>query len=524
MNFTIAEGHTVDFDPTSRDFDKLGASLAKLDAFKKIALDIGTKSYFATFTELEMGPDTSEKFVDAYFSGGRDAVHQLIVDERWHNEVDDAYWENEKSNFEDRLRDALESLADAIVEASGDEDLDATEIVDALVEYLEEELRQNVWNAMIEQDSSKIEDCIPTHAKTEFIFVPDTAKLSPDDLTVDFVGNYLALDTIVPNLNFLRMLQFFNISVGEYMEAARAYIDGIREGEKAAYDAEYPKKLAAEQERRANRDASRASAGTDPETYDEPPVAPHVPYPALDAGDSYGQYWRAIEGIENGDVTEASKLELPYSYSREQWNAMVRKLSMGRDVSRPAALTMESLREIVENCGGSADIPCFVMRAKIADILAGKFDGPVLAEGGLIGLHDFMNGAGHLLKTDAPVLLDPATGSWSARIAGYSVDDVYGMVSKAYEASVEATSASSLWPMVRSDVYRHETMDGRTAEIFTQRDADGEFEFWVTTYDLELEPAGPFETPEVWPTLTEAKAAAFESLLQDWVETSDLRP
>jgi hypothetical protein len=67
-------------------------------------------------------------------------------------------------------------------------------------------------------------------------------------------------------------------------------------------------------------------------------------------------------------------------------------------------------------------------------------------------------------------------------------------------------------------------MDGRTAEIFTQRDADGEFEFWVTTYDLELEPAGPFETPEVWPTLTEAKAAAFESLLQDWVETSDLRP
>jgi hypothetical protein len=525
MNFTLAEGQTVEFDPTSRDFDALGASLAELATFKEIARDIGMKSHYAVFTELEMGADTSEKFVDAYFSGGRDAVHEVVVSEGWFNEVGDAYWEDEKRNFEGKLRDALEPLADEIVEASDDEDLEATDIVDTLVEYLEEALRDVVEDAMREQDTSKIEDCIPPRAKTEFIFVPDMGKLSADDLTVNFVGYYRSLDAIVPNLNFLRMLQFFNISVSEYMDAARGYINDIREGEKAAYDAEYPRKLEAEEKRRANRAAIRAEAGMEPETCDDPLVEPYVPYPDLDSHDRHGQYWRAIEGIENGDITEASKLDLPYTYNRDQWNAMVRKLSMGKDVSRPAALSIEGLRVIVENCGGDGgDVPCFVMHAEIADVLAGRLDGPLLAQGGQIGLHDFGNGAGYLTRTEAPVLLDPATGSWTARIWGNSVNKVYDKASEAFKATVEPTDASALWPMVRPDVYRHESNDGLSAEIFGQFDADGEMEFWVTTYDLEMEPAGPFETSEVWPSLAQAKVAALEALRQDWAETADLRP
>jgi hypothetical protein len=541
MNFTLAEGQTVEFDPTSRDFDRLGAALARLDLFKDIAKEVGSNSYFTTFTELEMGSDTSQKFVEAYFSGGRDAVHQLVIDEKWFNEVDDAYWQDEKSNFEDKLRDVLEPIADEIVEASGDDGIEASDIVDALVEYLEETLRSDVWDGMHEQDTSKIEDCIPSHAKTEFIFVPDMGRLSADDLTLDFVGNYLSLDTIVPNLNFLRMLQFFNISASEYIEAARECIEAARVRQDEDYEVAVANRdriitgqESAIQRYNAAREAAKKSDPDPGQVYADFPTSLKVdkipepvrqaPYPDLDSDDRHGQYWRAIEGIENGDVTEASKLDLPYSYSRDQWNAMVRKLSMGKDVSRPSALTMESLREIVENCSGSADVPCFVMHARIADVLAGKFDGPVLADGGLIGLHDFMNGAGHLLKTDAPVLLDPAAGAWSAKIWGYSVDDVYGMTSQAFKATVEPTEASALWPMVRPDVYRHESKEGLSAEIFGQRDADGEMEFWVTTYDLEMAPAGPFETPEVWSSLAQARSAAFEALERDWAETADMQP
>lgn len=521
MKFTIAEGQSVTFDPKSRDFAKLGAALAKLDFFKEIAKEVGSASYFAAFTELEMGPDTTETFVEAYFQGGRDAVHRAVVDEKWFNEADDAYWEDVKSDFEEKLRNAVDQLAYDIVEAGGDDDLDSSEIVDELVEYLEEALRQDVWEAMHAQDTSTIDDCIPSHSKTEFIFVPDMAKMASDDLMVSFLGNHLALDTVVPDLNFMRMLQFFNIPLRDYLDTTRSYIEDTRQREKADYEAEFARRL----DRRTQTNERRIAEGRDPIPADEPLMDAYVPYPHLEESERYGQYWRALGGLTREDNSESSKLIFNSDYERRHWNAMVRKLSMGVDVSRPPALSLETLRVVVENCGGSrGDVPCFVMRAKVADILDGKFDGPVLAEGGLLGLHDFLNGMGYFVEPEAPILLDPATGAWTSRIWGSSVNSVYDMVSSAFDADITPVEASSEWPMVREDVYRHESKDGLTAEIFTQRDSDGQFEYWVTTYDLDVAPAGPFETPEVWPSLAEAKEAALEALERDWEETSDMRP
>lgn len=525
MMFTIAEGQTVEFDPSSRDFDTLGAKLAAMDVFKKIARDVGSKSYFAAFGDMEMEDSTAREIVDAYLEGGNTAVTQLFIEQKWITEADDFYWdEGVKDDFESAIRDAIQTLADDIVEASGDESLDQDEVIEALVETIEDTLRSEVWDAMHEKDTSKVENCISEHKKIEFIFAPDLNSLSADDIMIDFDGYYLALDTIVPNLSFVRMLQFFNISAGEYIQAARGYIEDVRAGELAAYEAALPGNEAKEKARREARAVEREAMGLDAETNEKPLVEPYVPSPNLDSHERYGQYWRAIEGLVNGDTTEASRLDLPYSYSRDQWNAMVRKLDMGKDVSRPPALNMERLREVVENCGGNADIPCFVMKARVKDILAGKYDGPVLAEGGLAGLHDFMNGAGHIIRPDGPVLLDPAAGAWSTKIWGYSVDKVYYMTSSAYEAKVAPTEVSSLWPMVRQDVYRHESKDGRAAEIFAQRDSDGELEFWVTTFDADLDPSGPYETPEVWPSMTEARDAAMQALSEEWEVERSYRP
>lgn len=522
MIFTLAEGQTVEFDPAGRDFSGLASKLAKLEMFKEIAKEVGSRSYFATFTELEMGADTSREFLEAYFSGGLAAVHRVVVQNNWFNEVDDAYWEDEKENFEGKIRDAVDALADEIVEAGEYEDVEAHEIVDEFVEVIEDALRQVVLEAMQEQDNSTIDDCVPTHARTELIFVPDMNVLSADDVSVDFVGNYLSPETVVPNLGFLRMLQFLNISAADYIATAKQRIEDIREAEKANYEAQ----IAAEIERRAARDAALAEEGLPPTDWSQRPLPVYEEHPDLDSDERWGQYWRAIEGVISGDTTEVGKLDLPYSYNRDQWNAMVRKMSMGVDRARPAALSMDRLREVMENCSGGVDVPCYVMKAKIADVLAGEFDGPVLASGGLIGLHDFMNGAGHIVRPDAPVLLDPAAGAWSPKIWSYSVDSVYGFTHTAMDATLEPTEHSALWPMVRDGVYRHESAEGLTAEIFAQRDADGEMEFWVSTYDLDMAPAGPFETPEVWPSLTEARKAAMQAFGREWAdeETAEMRP
>ncbi|WP_415912999.1 hypothetical protein [Neptuniibacter sp. QD37_11] len=112
---------------------------------------------------------------------------------------------------------------------------------------------------------------------------------------------------------------------------------------------------------------------------------------------------------------------------------------------QPQVLSMDSIFETIDNMNGYAS-PCL-----IADIDPMRFgdlfeESSLVITGGQIGLHDFLNGSGHVLSPENPIVIKSSLDDWQfdGQVGPYEVDEVYGMVNSAYEAEIKLSRQPSV--------------------------------------------------------------------------------
>jgi hypothetical protein len=101
-----------------------------------------------------------------------------------------------------------------------------------------------------------------------------------------------------------------------------------------------------------------------------------------------------------------------------------------------SAFSRENVIEVLENFG-SCGLPMWIGRLSVNSLLDVNFNQPLLIEGGMVGAHDHVNGAGHMLDMDDhTIILDP---SQSLEVeTGYKVLETYGVYEHILDANLRA--------------------------------------------------------------------------------------
>lgn len=106
----------------------------------------------------------------------------------------------------------------------------------------------------------------------------------------------------------------------------------------------------------------------------------------------------------------------------------------GLTFEHPPLIEPEGLIEITNNASGWNHAMWFG-RLTLDDIKKVNFLEPVKLEGGVMGLHDSLNGSGYMHETEGYVLFGPDDHMDVEN--GYGVDNVHGFTSRTYEASMK---------------------------------------------------------------------------------------
>lgn len=442
------------------------SKLSALPLISEIAKKVGKDSYFAAFPSDLLSGDGSNEIAEAYLEGGRDAVIQHFIDEDWDAKPSDYYFEISKGEFKQKI-DRI--LGDVLEEF---DNLNGEEIKDELSDYFED----TIIDAMIESDDSKVEDCIPSHAKVDIVFIPDNHIYAWDDMYTHHWDVCFSAETALADSNMIRVLKFFNISPEEFIEEAK-------------------------------------ERGFDPS---KPEISENISDYRRGQIEENALKWRAIleaRGIGKGHIRQ---LKLPSKYEMAEWNRTVDLARTCRDYDRPSSVSMDTLFTILDNASYGG-VSAFVCRVPLTEVMNGVLDKPFTAMKGLIGIHDFMNGSGYIDQPEAPILIDPKKGKFSIR----SVDDVYGIVPYYYNTEIQHVEVGP-WIQNKPGKWLNIDDDGRFAEISRTLAEDGIEEFWVSTCDKDGDLAGPRETSEVFLDLGSAKADAEKALSEEW--TADPSP
>jgi len=459
----------AEVDVSERDTEEdVAAKIAALAPVVAIAKEVGASAYFRAFETFDGMSDSTAREIAARWLESRDGeggIGDLFIENDWCQDGDAYFREGgPKDELVSRLEAAVEAVTDAF------EDLDADEIMEALVEALREDCVQ----AMYDNDASTPADAIPRHVTVELPFIPDYGDRGIEDLFTSHTDTVSGSETVIPDAALMRALKFFNVSPREFVEeAARRGIDLVS-GEVGEGTSDYRR-------RQAEENALR---------------------------------WCAVLDVEAGSTGNISRLPLRSQGEIADWNETVELARTAKDHDRPASLSMDSLFTVLDNAtyGG---VPCYVMRVPLKDLVAGKFDTPFLATGGFVGLHDFINGSGYIEAPDGPVLIDPSNGGFRVRESKDEVDDVYGIVHRYYEARVAPVEVSP-WQRIREDMWLRREGDGREAVVTRASAGDGTEEFWIATADGEGEAAGPRAVAEAYLSLEEAKAEGDRALAEEW--------
>lgn len=438
--------------------------LAKTDLIKEIFKDVGKNSGFEAFPyENDISLETANDIAQAYFDGGIDRVHELYTDENWINHA--SY-----SNIEYDLRSKLSGIIDTISDQLDIRYLDDL-IFDALLEH--DDLREIMYDAMYEADTSTPEDSLPSHIKAEITFIPDNHLLAIDDMYPSHTGHSFSAEDARPSSSLMRILRFFNVSPAEFVDECK-------------------------------------KRGWDPTI---PDVDENMPDYRRKNIELDALTWKSILEISEGTTNHIRELPLSDKYQINEWNSIVSLVKDGKDLDKPAVVDMDTLFTILDNAtyGG---VPCFSARVPVKDILNGALDKPFKVTGGQIGVHDFINGSGYVDTLQGELTIDPSKG----KISTSSIDDVYGMVGSAYNVDITDAEVTG-W--VRAKENQWLKIDGdRTVKIERSTSPDGNDKFWVTTMNEFDEAAGPRATAEVLPSLEEAKADGDACLQEEWELTT----
>jgi len=461
MKITVPVQPTVDIEVAEDiSFKGLVDALASMPAVQNIARDLGGKSYYEAFEQYsyrDMDDSTALTLAHTYLRGGVEGFEEAAYSDDWESSPESYYFHNEKRDFIKALGEITGEVIEQLPQFEG--------LEDELAEALAEDLKDVYIEAMADADTSKPTDMIPSHADVEVAFVPDYDKVGGiDDLHTHHRDVCSEALTVRPDANFLRFLKLINMAPSEYVAAVKdTYEVDLTVPAFSENDSDY---------RREDKE-------------------------------QWALRWAAVLDVENGTSENISKLPLRGKYEIAEWNTCVDIINTIKDYDRPVAVKDKTLFDIMDNAtyGGVGTLVC---RLPLKDLLAGKFDKPFLATGGQIGIHNFCNGSGYLDTPDAPVLIDPSKGSFYIQSTRKNaVDDVYGMISRAYKIETEAYEASP-WQRVKPDQWRRAAAEEGYVTITKGRDGDEDV-YWVASHDTDGEPAGPRSTAEVFPSLESAK-------------------
>jgi len=410
---------------------------------------------------------TTARTLGQYFlENGADALRERISDE-YAQEID-------FSELHKAIDQALDEVYDEVYSAVAKEGIPLDR---DLGDLLKEELSDDIQEWLSEFDDTAPFDIIPNHARVEVAFVVDYGSLGIDDLQTQHIGHGSSIDTVMPNANFLRFLKLINMAPSEYIAAC------VKEG----------------------RDPSVPVIGEELDDYQ----ARRIERLALE--------WQAVLDVERGTSEAISKLPLSSEYAITEWNSRVDLINTIKDYDRPCAISDKDVVNIVENAsyGGVAT---FVARVPLKDLISGVLTKPFMAEGGFVGLHDFINGSGYIETPRAAVLIDPAVGQFFIQSTRKdAVDDVYGIVSSCYNIKMTPYEAPE-WKHVGENKWKNYKAEGFIEIVRTVADDNVE-EFWVQSFDSEGNPAGSRETPEVFLDLDAAKIEAESILIENRLPT-----
>lgn len=466
MEITVNEenGAVVDIDENASLEDiveKLTASEAVMDIAKKV----GAASFYSEFGRDGSSFDAKwlRDVARAYFDGGHDAAYSFIVDDRIPSPTEEAY----HSYVKDELIKALSPIVEQICEIERFEFAD-----DTIEELLSDGLSDICAEAMDDADTSVLTDMFNRHDKVEIAFGIDLNVLAVDDLHIYHSRGYcVSSEDVDPDANFMRMFKLFNVhpmAFVEYLTTEKGFDPRVPDVQSSEGDEDgYRAKVAREH---ANRWVAFCEAAT--------------------TGKVSDQTASALGGVFQGWIRD---LEL------ESRNV--------HDIDRPAAVLVEDIFEMIENASYGG-VPVYVARYPIADLLNGKLDEPFVAKGGQIGIHDFINGSGHVITLEGEVLINPRAGGYRAS----NIDDVYGIVSRYYDNETRKVDGAE-WVHCAPDLWRLEpNKEGFYAEITRKQFASGDDGYWLTTHERWGAPTGLYAEAEIFETLDGAKEAGLKTV------------
>lgn len=140
------------------------------------------------------------------------------------------------------------------------------------------------------------------------------------------------------------------------------------------------------------------------------------------SADAYLKYVKGDFGI---DLTDSS--QCPHA---PEWAALAEAVAARPG---PPAITAGDLVEVLDNAYINC-VPVFVADIPVRAWLEMAPGQDILVKGGQIGLHDFVNGSGHLVDARSPIHLSADPNRW--HFEGNRVNRIYDLVSRAYTAEI----------------------------------------------------------------------------------------
>jgi hypothetical protein len=105
-----------------------------------------------------------------------------------------------------------------------------------------------------------------------------------------------------------------------------------------------------------------------------------------------------------------------------------------------SVFSRNDVAEVLENFG-QCGLPMWIGRVSVNGLLNVNFNEPLQLKGGMVGAHDYINGAGHMLEMGEHVVILAPSQTLDAE-TGYKVLDTYGVFQRTLNATVTALAPS----------------------------------------------------------------------------------
>jgi hypothetical protein len=463
MQFTIGKS-TVSFDiKEGQDYAAIAQTLLSDETVKAALKEHAASFYFRSWdSDDRIEQATIDKVVAKALEEGVDAAIDYMIENHFDREPS-LYYHN--CDGKESTRKVLSSFLTEYASTAEMDDDDVEEFEEAILEAAAE----HVVEEMAEADKSQPHEIFSKNETARVAFVQGYGTVGYiDDIHTSHADTTCQSDTVMPDRNLMLQFKLMNVSPVEFVEYYKA---------------------------KHGQDLREPEFGDGVSAYRRGQFIENA------------QAWRFACDVYEGRDVSANQIPDWLSYGNRSLE-MADVIRGCRDLDRPSAVSLETLETILDNAsyGGVAT---WYGRLNAREILQGCFENSFVAEGGQIGVHDFVNGSGYLGSVERPVLIDMRDG----KLVGddrfrYNPESVYGFVQRALDTDTVGVKVSD-WVRFAENSWRcAANEEGVYAEIVRT----GEFTFSVTTKDRVNGAAGGLDGALVAGTLDDAKEEAASHL------------